>query len=203
MSETSANGRPAALVFDCDGTLVDTMPAHYIAWKQTMERYAIHFSEERFYQLGGVPTQRIVAMLAEEAGLALDPGAVAHEKEQAYYALSDHIAAVPHVVAIAREHRGRVPMAVATGSVRASAERSLKKIGVYDWFDAIVAAEDVTHPKPAPDVFLEAARRLNIPPGLCRAYEDTDLGIESARRAGMEVVDIRGMDIRGMEGLSS
>jgi len=193
------HGEPAALVFDCDGTLVDTMPAHFLAWRATMSKHGIDFTEARFYELGGVPTQRIVAMLAREAGLMLDAAAIAHEKEEAYYALSDRIAAIEPVVAIARDHRGRLPMAVATGSVRASAERSLKKIGVFDWFEAIVAAEDVAHPKPAPDVFLEAARRLGVTPARCRAFEDTDLGLEAARRAGMEAVDIRLM-VRPPEG---
>jgi len=169
------------------------MPAHYLAWRATMHHYGVEFSEDRFYQLGGVPTARIVAMLAEETGRSLDPDAIAHEKEHAYYQLSDHIAPVEPVLAVARQHRGKLPMAVATGSVRESAERSLRKIGVLDWFDALVTAEDVAHPKPAPDVFLEAARRLHTPAHRCRVYEDTDLGLEAARRAGMTVVDVRSM----------
>lgn len=180
-----------ALIFDCDGTLVDTMPAHYDAWRATLDPLGVPFPLDRFYALGGMPTRAIVALLAAEAGLALDVDAVAHAKELASERHLATVGPVEPVVAIARAHRGVLPMAVATGSLRATAERQLRAIGVHDWFAALVAAEDVTRPKPAPDTYLLAAERLGVRPARCRAFEDTDLGCESARRAGMEVVDIR------------
>ena len=179
------------LVFDCDGTLADTMPAHYVAWCATLDRYRMSLPEDRFYSLGGVPTQKIVAMLASEAGLAVDCDRVAKEKEAAFHEALHAIGPIDAVVDIARRHRGHLPMAVATGTVRWSAERVLRHLGIFDWFDAVVCADDVERHKPEPDVYLLAAERLKVDPRRCCAYEDTDLGIASARAAGMDVIDVR------------
>jgi HAD superfamily hydrolase (TIGR01509 family) len=180
-----------ALVFDCDGTLVDTMPAHWRAWQVTADKYDLHFSEERFYAWGGVPAPRIVGLLAEEKGLDLDADAVAHDKEMLYAASLTCAEPVHAVVDIARQFRGRKPMAVATGAYRWVCHHALDLVGVGAWFDAIVTFEDVEHPKPAPDTYIEAARRLGIDPGGCVAFEDSEPGLQSARGAGMEVVDVR------------
>jgi beta-phosphoglucomutase family hydrolase len=181
------------LIFDCDGTLADTMPAHYRAWAATMERHGIHFSEQRFYELGGVPSRRIVEMLAREQGVAADPGHVAREKEAAFLQYIDAVQPVVAVVEIARQHRGILPMAVASGGLRPIISRILTQLNIFDWFDTIVTAEDTVRHKPEPDVFLEAARRLGVAPAACVVYEDTDLGLEAARRAGMRGVDVRPM----------
>lgn len=180
-----------ALIFDMDGTLADTMPAHYVAWRETMARYGIEFSEDRFYALGGVPTKSIVSLLAHEAGLTLDSHAVAIEKEEEFLRVIDTIGPVPPVVEIAAMHRGKLPMAIATGAMRLILDRVLRQLEITDWFQATVTAEETERHKPEPDVFLEAARRLDVSPAHCRVYEDTDPGIEAARRAGMQVVDIR------------
>jgi len=180
-----------AIIFDCDGTLADTMPIHYLAWHATLLRYGIDFDEDRFYSMGGIPTARIAAILAEEHGVELDPEAVSHEKELEYLRHLAEARPHPAVEPIAREYRGTLPMAVATGSMRWIAEKTLTHLGMLDWFDAIVCADDVTNPKPAPDIFLEAARRLGVPPTDCLVYEDTDPGVQAAAAAGMECVDVR------------
>ncbi len=181
----------SALIFDCDGTLTNSMPVHYVCWRQTMARHGIEFGEERFYALGGVPSDKIVALLAAEAGLTLDAALVAEEKEQAFLETLHLLKPIAAVVEIARLHRGQKKMAVASGGMRYIVERQLAQIGVSDWFDTIVAAEDTARHKPEPDVFLEAARRLGVAPQHCEVYEDSDLGIEAARRAGMRWVDVR------------
>ncbi|MBT9558573.1 MAG: HAD-IA family hydrolase [Myxococcales bacterium] len=182
---------PDALIFDCDGTLVDTMPGHFRAWTEALGRYGLVLPEPRFYALGGVPTRDIIALLSREAGVQVDIKEVAALKE----ALTEHHLATPapiaEVVAIAAAARGVLPMAVATGSLRALADRALRAIAIRDWFSALVAAEDVTRPKPAPDTYLRAAELLKVDPRRCRAFEDTDLGLESARAAGMDAIDIR------------
>ena len=179
------------LIFDCDGTLTDSMPLHYIAWREVLGRHGIAFDEDRFYSLGGMPTDKIIAMLAAETGKALDPFAVAHEKEQAFLDNMHLLEEIPAITGIVRQQRGRVKMAVASGGFRNVIQRQLQQLGLNDYFDAVVTAEDTQRHKPEPDVFLEAARRLGVAPGRCRVYEDSDLGIEAARRAGMTWVDVR------------
>jgi len=183
-----------AYIFDLDGTLVDTMPSHFVAWTEIARRHGLQFPEARFYSLGGVPTAKIAAMLIAEAGLTLDPVAVALEKEQMYYdslAAGGGVQPIAVVMEIARRHRGQGPLAIASGSVRRLVTRTLEALGISDWFDTIVAAEDTARHKPEPDVFLEAARRLGVDPAHCTVYEDTDIGLEAARRAGMKAVDVR------------
>jgi HAD superfamily hydrolase (TIGR01509 family) len=181
----------AAFVFDCDGTLVDTMPTHFIAWQKTMQRFDIDFPEDRFYALGGVPAPTIVKMLSDEAGQSLDADHIAHEKESLYAELLTAADPVHAVVELAERYRGVKPMAVATGAHRWVAEHSLDLIGIRDWFECVVTFEDVARPKPAPDTYIEAARQLNIDPAECLAFEDANPGIESARDAGMDVIDVR------------
>jgi len=180
-----------ALIFDCDGTLTDSMPIHYRSWRATMQLHGIEFAEDRFYALGGVPSQKIIEMLAEECHLTLDAAAVADQKEQAFLEYLPELKPIAHILELARENRGKLKMAVASGGVRPVILAQLEAIGCADWFDTIVTAEDTTRHKPDPDVFLEAARRMNVAPEFCRVYEDADLGIEAAKRAGMEWVDVR------------
>ena len=181
----------SALIFDCDGTLADTMPAHYQAWLEILRPHGVPLPEARFYSLGGMPTAKILEILFSEVGKVPDLDALTRQKEAAFIAKSSEIRPVEKVVAIAREARGKTPMAVASGGHRHMVELTLRRIGILDWFPVIVAAEDTARHKPEPDVFLEAARRLGIFPASCTVYEDTDLGIEAARRAGMMWVDVR------------
>ena len=180
-----------ALIFDCDGTLADTMPLHWQAWRQVTTLHGVHFTEERFYALGGVPSRHILAMLRDEQGLKIDPLAVSKEKEQAYLELLHHVGPIEQVVAIAHEHRGKLPMAVASGGTRHVIHEVLVHLGIRELFAAVVTSEDVVHQKPAPDIFLEAARRIGVAPAHCRAYEDTELGMQAIRAAGMEAIDVR------------
>lgn len=181
----------SALIFDCDGTLADTMPAHYLAWTEILRPHGVPFPEERFYSLGGMPTGKIVELLFSEVGKMPDVDALTRQKEAAFIAKAGQIRPIEKVVAIARAARGTVPMAVASGGHRHLVELTLRQLGILDWFATIVAAEDTRKHKPEPDVFLEAARRLGAVPTACTVYEDTDLGIEAARRAGMRWVDVR------------
>lgn len=179
------------LIFDCDGTLVDTMPMHYLAWQHIAARHGFNFPEERFYALGGVPSRDILQILGREQGLALDPLAVAHEKEAAYLSLIEQVEPIHTIVAIAREHHSKLPMAVASGGTHKVIELVLTRLGIRHLFNAVVTSEDVVNQKPAPDIFLEAARRIGVEPQSCRAYEDTDLGMAAIRAAKMEAVDVR------------
>jgi HAD superfamily hydrolase (TIGR01549 family) len=182
-----------ALIFDCDGTLADTMPAHYRAWVEILRPHGISFPEDRFYSMGGMPTGKILEVLFAGSGKVPDIEALTRAKEDAFIAKAAEIRPIEKVVAVAREARCTTPMAVASGGHRHMVEMTLRHIGILDWFAVLVAAEDTDRHKPEPDVFLEAARRLGVPPEVCTVYEDTDLGIEAARRAGMRWVDVRGL----------
>jgi HAD superfamily hydrolase (TIGR01509 family) len=184
---------PEALIFDCDGTLADTMPAHHAAWQTILGALGTSFPVAQFYALAGVPTRLIARQIAAEHGLTIDPDELARRKEAAYIDSMPAVLPIEKVVAVARAARGQLPMAVASGSHRALVELTLRQIGVETWFPVVVAAEDTTKHKPEPDVFLEAARRLGVTPAQCLVYEDADLGIEAARRAGMRYVDVRVM----------
>jgi len=188
---------PRGLIFDFDGTLVDTMPIHWRAWQAVRARHGFHFTEDRFYALGGVPSRDILKMIKHEQGHGYDPLAVAKEKEVEYLALIDHVAPIRNIVRIAQAHYGRLPMGVASGGTRRVVERVLAHLRIRHLFVAVVTSDDVTNQKPAPDIFLEAARRIAVPPQRCRAYEDTDLGLRAIRAARMEAVDVRDLIPRG------
>jgi beta-phosphoglucomutase family hydrolase len=181
----------AGIIFDCDGTLADTMPSHYEAWMTVLGRYGLEMSEDRFYALGGWPTRKVAELLASETDRSIDVERIAVEKEDLFHGSLHLVAPIDPVIRVVREFHGRLPMAVATGAVRSVCEKILEHIGIADCFETIVSADDVERHKPSPDIFLEAARRLSVEPAKCRVYEDTNPGIEAARRAGMEVVDVR------------
>jgi beta-phosphoglucomutase family hydrolase len=183
--------RFSGLIFDCDGTIVDTMPVHFLAWCRALERVKLHFPEDRFYKFAGAPSVTIIESLAKEQGVDVDAVAVAHLKEEIYVESLEKLEPIHSVVAIARREKGKRKLAVASGGWKRVVKETLTVVGVEDLFDAIVGADDVARGKPEPDVFLKAAERIGVLPGNCLVYEDGDLGIEAARRAGMEVMDVR------------
>lgn len=179
------------LIFDCDGTLADTMPLHWEAWQRINRKYQLHFPEDRFYALGGVPSRDILRMLCTEQGRDLDFLAVAKEKEIEYLKMLPRIKPIPVVIEIVRQNFGKLPMAVASGGSASVIGKVLDHLGLRHYFKAVVTNEDVIRQKPAPDIFLEAARRIGVPPQFCRAYEDSETGLAAIRAAGMDVVDVR------------
>ena len=187
----TSQSEPRGLIFDCDGTLADSMPLHWRAWHLTTQRHGLHFPEDRFYSLGGVPARDILKMLADEQGRSLDYIAVAHEKEETYLQTLSDIEPIHAVVEIARSHYRKVPMAVASGGTQKIICMVLDHLHIRHLFDAVVTSDMVKKQKPAPDIFIEAARRIGVEPRYCRAYEDTDLGLQAIRAAGMEAVDVR------------
>lgn len=183
--------RIRGLIFDCDGTIVDTMPVHFMAWSKALEEVKIHFPEERFYSFAGAPTVTIIQTLAKEQGITCDAVEVASKKEHIYVESLENLEPIHSVVAIAKREKGKRKLAVASGGWKRVVKQTLTVVGVEDLFEAIVGADDVEHGKPAPDVFLKAAQLIGVPPDQCLVYEDGDLGIEAAKRAGMEWIDVR------------
>jgi len=184
----------AGLIFDCDGTLADTMPIHFRAWTAMLEPHALEFSEEHFFAYAGMPSVRIIGVLADAQGRTFDTSLVetmVADKEALYIEMLDAVRPVANVLAVAERYRGVLPMAVASGGEGWVVRRTLATIGAEHWFEAIVGAEDTEHHKPEPDVFLEAARQLGLEPHACVVFEDSDLGLLAAERAGMLGIDIR------------
>lgn len=180
-----------ALIFDCDGTLTDSMYAHYAAWRDALLVQGMELCEQSFYRHSGIPSSRVIPMLAAGQGVSVEFASALADKERRFLENINLLKPIEPIVQIAREHRGNKRMAVASGGTRVLVDAQLKQINMIDWFEAIVTCEDTQRHKPEPDVFLEAAVRLGVAPEQCRVYEDGDPGIEAARRAGMECVDVR------------
>ena len=179
-----------AYLFDCDGTIADSMPLHYIAWKQSLGEWGCTFDEELFYAWGGKPAAKIIADLNKMQGLAMPVESLAEQKENLYFELLPQLKPIPEVLEIIQAQHGQIPFAVVSGGRRSSVTRSLSTIGLLDKFDTIVSADDYLHGKPAPDCFLLAAERLGVPPANCLVFEDTGIGIEAATAAGMAHVRV-------------
>jgi HAD superfamily hydrolase (TIGR01509 family) len=155
-------------------------------------RFNIPFPEPRFYAMGGMPTGSIIRVLAGEVGVIVaDVDAMVLEKERLFLTHLEAVTPIDPVIAIAATYRGKLPIAVASGGYRDTITRTLDRLAIRDWFDAMVTAEDTARHKPDPDVFLEAARRLGVEAAKCVVFEDTDIGLEAARRAGMPGIDVR------------
>jgi HAD superfamily hydrolase (TIGR01509 family) len=189
--EAAIPERIKGLIFDCDGTIVDTMPVHYRAWREALSRHGLTFTEERFYEWAGATSPVIVRKLALEQGVMCDAFAVAMEKEALYEASLRDLEPIHSVVAIARREKGKRRLAVASGGRVQAVRASLEVIDVDHLFEVIVGMEDVKHGKPDPELFLIAAAKIGCRPEECVVYEDGDLGIEAAKRAGMEWIDVR------------
>jgi HAD superfamily hydrolase (TIGR01509 family) len=179
-----------AYLFDCDGTIADSMPLHYIAWKKALEEWNCKYEEDLFYSWGGKPVRDIIAGLNEMQGLNMPIEALAKRKESLYLEQLPQLKPIPEVLEHIEAQHGRIPFAVVSGSRRESVVGSLTALHLLDKFDTIVAAEDYKNGKPAPDAFLLASARLGVPPEDCLVFEDTELGIEAATAAGMASVRV-------------
>ncbi|MGA7694180.1 MAG: HAD family phosphatase [Candidatus Sulfotelmatobacter sp.] len=179
-----------AYLFDCDGTIADSMPLHYRAWKQALAEWNCEFDEELFYAWGGMPVAEIIATLNQRHGLSMPVEAVAYRKEKLYFELLPELKPVSDVLEhIEAKPRG-IPFAVVSGSTRESVTASLISLNLLDRFDAMVCAGDYQKSKPDPEAFLLAAARLGVAPGDCLVFEDTDMGIQAAQAAGMASVKV-------------
>jgi HAD superfamily hydrolase (TIGR01509 family) len=192
MKLTIPPGDFAGYIFDCDGTLVDTMPLHFRAWSGAMRRAGLQqeLSEELFYSLGGMPTRKVAAVLAEHYRLAIDVDRVFHEKEALFLEMQAEMKVIKPVVDFARKLHGRAPLSVASGGPRPVVVKTLELMGIAGLFPVVVTPEDVVHGKPAPDMFLLAAQRMGVAPERCLVFEDAEPGIQAAVAAGMQFVRV-------------
>jgi len=186
-----------AFIFDCDGTLADSMPTHYRAWQAALKEHSADFPEAMFYELGGTPTPRVVEILNERHGYNLPVEDTVNRKEAIFMELSGEVAAVEPVVALAKEWYGKKPLAVASGGHRRVVLATLRGLGIANLFQVIVTSEDYLRGKPHPDPFLEAASKLGVRAEKCLVFEDTQIGIAAATAAGMASVLVQAQRLNG------
>lgn len=182
------------LIFDLDGTLSDSLPVHVATWNTVGEKYGFQFDPQIVIEMTGRPTIEFAHRIVNQNKLTVSPEEIVRLKQQIFWNSTDllkPVEPVEPVVALVKKYYGKLPLAVGTGASRKSAELQLKALSLTHYFDAIVSADDVTNHKPDPDTFLECARLMGVDPQFCQVFEDGDLGIIAAEKAGMLVTDVR------------
>lgn len=180
-------------IFDCDGTLADSMVVHHRAWLAALAQHGanIDFDWELFTSRAGMTLPNTVRELNAQFGLSLDPDGVTASQRLEYERFLPTVQPIADVVELALRVAQTRPVSVASGGERKVVTRTLELIGLGQTFPVVITAEDVTHGKPAPDMFLLAAERMGVSPADCVVFEDAVLGLEAARRAGMASVLVR------------
>ncbi|MGA3091660.1 MAG: HAD family phosphatase [Terriglobales bacterium] len=183
-------GSFGAYLFDCDGTIADSMPLHYIAWSKALSEWNCEFNEDLFYAWGGRHVDEIVAALNDKYGLTMPVKDVSKKREEFFFEILPQLQAVPEVLEHIEASHGRIPFAVVSGNTRDSVTASLQALKLLDRFDTLVCAGDYAKSKPDPESFLIAASRLGVVPESCLVFEDTEMGIQAATAARMASVKV-------------
>ena len=185
-----------AYLFDCDGTIVDSMPLHFVAWGKALSEWSCTFSEDQFYAWGGRPVDEIIRALNKAQGLHMPVDELMQRKEAYYRDMLHDLQGVPEVLEHIERSYGVIPFAVVSGSPRESVEASLDVLGIRDRFEVLVCAGEYAKGKPNPEPFQKAASLLGIHPEDCLVFEDADPGIAAAEAAGMQWVKIESPIVR-------
>jgi len=181
-----------ALIFDMDGTLVDSGQLHEFAWSKTLEKYGIPVDRLLMRSLAGVPTKGTIEILLEKFNISVD--ATLDEmndfKEKLVHENMHKYVKPTALIEIAKKYHGVKPMAIGTGAYTQEATTILQLCGLDSYVTVIVGADQVQNPKPAPDTFLRCAELLGIAPKKCVVFEDSKLGLQAAELAGMAGIDV-------------
>lgn len=188
--ELTVNPNAKGLIFDVDGTICDTMPVHFIAWREVSAKEGITFTPELFVEVTGLPALQTSQYLKNKFGKNFDEIEFALNKEEIFEKNIFKAKPIEPVVKLILENKGKLPMACGTGGSQYLAWKTLEIAGVRDCFEYVVAAENVTNHKPHPETFLRAAELINVPPSECQVFEDGQLGIQAAQAAGMMTTDV-------------
>ena len=191
MNKININDNIKSLIFDCDGTLVDSMPLHMNAWEEAFKFFSSKYDYEFFFSLNGMKEIEIVKLYNEKFGTNLDPEKVVSEKHNYYLNNIDTVKPIEPIVNIAKKYSTKLPLAVVSGSVRNIVHTELELVGIFNLFKLILTASDSYKPKPAPDIFIAASEKLKVAPEQCLVFEDGDLGLNAAKNAGMQTVDVK------------
>lgn len=170
------------IIFDLDGTLIDSMKYHIKAWQLVGEQYGISIPTAYLQAHGGVPSAKIACEIVEKYELKADPNSLADQKTAFYVSFIPRIEIYPlarELLVFARTHKLR--MAIATGTLRSNVEKIMKLTELKDFFSIVVSSEDVTRHKPEPDTFLVAAQKIDLTSQDCIVFEDAPLGIQAAK----------------------
>jgi len=173
------------LIFDLDGTLADTMPVHFMAYQNILSKYGIDYNWETFISLAGVPAVGTIEKINEIYGASLEPEEIGFIKEAEYERLMHNMKPIDPVIDLVKKYHGKLPMSVGTGGYQRLAWKTLEIIGLKDYFEILVSAEDVEKHKPHPDTFLRCAELMGVDPKLCQVFEDGQPGMIAAKTAGM------------------
>ncbi len=190
MKELTVNPKAKGLIFDVDGTICDTMPVHFIAWREVSAEQGITFTPELFAEVTGLPALQTSIYLKNKFGKDFDPVEFTHKKEVIFERNMHKARPIKPVVDLIHAYKGILPMACGTGGSQYLAWKTLEMVGVKDCIQHVVAAENVTNHKPHPETFLRAAELINVPPHFCQVFEDGKLGIQAAETAGMMATDV-------------
>lgn len=184
------NRKFAAFLFDFDGTIADTMGAHFDAWNKALAPHKITFTKEQHHGWAGRPTKQILRLLMDLHKVQINEDEFGRTKQSLYLASMSGVKEIAAVVDLVRKYHEKIPMAVVSGSRRRPVEQTLEHLKLSHYFHTLVCAEDYVNGKPDPECFLLAAKRLQVDPQECLVFEDASLGIQSAQRAGMACVRI-------------
>jgi beta-phosphoglucomutase-like phosphatase (HAD superfamily) len=179
------------LIFDCDGTLVDSMPLHMSAWEAAFKTHNSYYNEDFLYSLKGMKELDIIDLYNKEFKTSLDPGLMVNAKHDFFIKHINDVRPIKLIVNIAKSYFGKLPLAVVSGSVAKIVKSELEVLGILNLFEVILTADDPYRPKPDPDVFFAAASKINLSPEYCMVFEDGDAGLKAAEKAGMKTIDIR------------
>lgn len=177
-----------AIIFDMDGTLIDSMSLHLEAWRGACEAFGYPYDKQYMYSLGGIPTVKTVELLNQKYDMSHCPEAVAKTKRELWSSYSQYPPLIDDTFAIFQYYRPIKHIGVGTGAERDHAETLLKHHGLLPELDVLVTSSDVEHGKPHPETFLKAAQKMGVDPARCVVFEDTNIGEQAAIRAGMDCI---------------
>lgn len=179
------------LLFDLDGTLIDTMPLHWISMHEVLALFGKRCEQVYLNQFAGKPIDVIVATINKDHGFSLDATTFKEEKARRFSARLSEAKPITPVVDIVHRYHTKLPMAVVSGGIGSDVYDTLRLHNMVHFFDTIITGDDPIPPKPSPEIFLEAARRIGVTPTACQVFEDAEAGIVAAHAAGMAVTDVR------------